>query len=520
MEQFRKSFAAVTLSGMRLANRKALLQTLLHELGLPFRRREEGELRLALIDHLNKAGGPAEGLLLLVDEAHTLPPKMFEELRLLSNITRQGRPRMRLVLAGAASLDQRLAHPKLAAFQQRVAVRCTLQSFRAAETHEYVRAQTAAAGGDADTIWTDDALSAVQRWTDGVPRLVNQLCDRALILAAESQLATIDGSSVDDAWADFQQLPTAGKSHVTIGSSERPTDEADDGLDEAVVEFSALDDADEDHDAPANHYAVEDAEVTDAVDERQPAVIELPAPQAARRPDQQSRQSADSLTGAQRITPAVESFISEEEHVVVSQFGCSKPSRVAMQRSADHRDFTSSTAGDDLDDDLAGSFEQGKLQIVPGIPDTDTEPVEPDWEEVPTTIAGIRPRQPQKPQHDPVLPDDGPIQAGNRRSFDEPRRESQRQKQQPTLVPDDAAPTMVVAWRSSNSRPFDTIPIVQRPDEAQPAGDSQRVAPAAGTSSNTQAAVAVQASPLFDQAAPRPRGPRQYGQLFRRLKQD
>ena len=59
----------------------------------------------------------------MVDEAHTLPAKLIDELRLLTNIVRRGEARVRLILAGAASLEQRLANPKLASFQQRIAAR-------------------------------------------------------------------------------------------------------------------------------------------------------------------------------------------------------------------------------------------------------------------------------------------------------------------------------------------------------------------------------------------------------------
>src|SRR5262249_19017974 len=108
-EQFRGSLSPVLLSGTRIISRKALLQAVLYELGLPYRRRDEGELRLTLIDRLNTAAAQPASLLVLVDEAHTLPAKLVEELRLLTNIIRQGQSRVRLVLAGAPVLEERLA---------------------------------------------------------------------------------------------------------------------------------------------------------------------------------------------------------------------------------------------------------------------------------------------------------------------------------------------------------------------------------------------------------------------------
>src|SRR5207245_1598163 len=121
---------------------------------------------------------------------------------------------------------------------QRLAVRSCLGSFSTVETHEYIRAQTAAAGGDPDSIWTADALSAVQQASGGIPRLINQICDRAMTLAAASGIGSIDGQGVENAWADLQQLPAAGnarRSAAHHGHAVLPDGESSEG--ESVVEF-------------------------------------------------------------------------------------------------------------------------------------------------------------------------------------------------------------------------------------------------------------------------------------------
>ena len=109
-EHFRREqFQVALLSSARLSTRRALLQNILFELHLPYRGMEEGELRLSLIDHLEPRGSGMAGLLLLVDEAHTLPLRLLEEIRLVSNFIRDGQPRVRLILAGSAQLEERLA---------------------------------------------------------------------------------------------------------------------------------------------------------------------------------------------------------------------------------------------------------------------------------------------------------------------------------------------------------------------------------------------------------------------------
>lgn len=103
--QFVGRFSIVLLQNTHLATRRALLQAILFELGLPYRGMEEGELRLSLIDRLASSQAAPDGLLLLVDEAHALPAKLMEEVRMITNIVRDGRPRARLILAGGPILE-------------------------------------------------------------------------------------------------------------------------------------------------------------------------------------------------------------------------------------------------------------------------------------------------------------------------------------------------------------------------------------------------------------------------------
>src|SRR5262249_30876280 len=156
---------------------------ILYELGLPYRGMDEGELRLSLVDHLEPGADNNEGLLLLIDEAHTLPWRLLEEVRMITNVVRNGQPRVRVVLAGNAALEERFASPKLNSFSQRLAARCYLEALDCAETLEYVRAQISSSGAATDKFFGEDALRSVYRASDGIPRLINQICDHALILA-------------------------------------------------------------------------------------------------------------------------------------------------------------------------------------------------------------------------------------------------------------------------------------------------------------------------------------------------
>jgi type II secretory pathway predicted ATPase ExeA len=220
------------LSAGHLTTRRSLLQSILYELQMPCVERDEGDMRLALLDRLSLAD--AAPLVILCDEAHTLPQRLLEELRLLNNVVRDGVSKIRLLLVGNPSLDERLTHPKLETLQQRIATRCYLHAWNRGETREFVRSRIYHAGGIPEQIFTHDALDAIFRATDGIPRLVTQVASHALSLAAEQGRHTLDKSLLEAAWADLQQLPPPSKGEsLQFGKPETSS---------SVIEFGILDD--------------------------------------------------------------------------------------------------------------------------------------------------------------------------------------------------------------------------------------------------------------------------------------
>jgi type II secretory pathway predicted ATPase ExeA len=210
-DRFQETYQVAMLSSTRILTRKALLQNILFELGLAYRGMEEGELRLSLLDYLQPNEACPNGILLIVDEAHSLPLRLLEEVRMITNLVRDGQPRVRLVMAGGAKLEEKFASPKLDSFNQRIAARCYLEPFGRDDTIDYVLSRITAAGGNgqghADAIFDEGALRAIYQATDGIPRLINQVCDHALVMAFAGGRQQIDAAGVEEAWADLQQLP-------------------------------------------------------------------------------------------------------------------------------------------------------------------------------------------------------------------------------------------------------------------------------------------------------------------------
>ncbi len=235
-EQLEERFHVASLTSAQLCTRRALLQSILFSLGQPYRHREEGELRISLVDYLTRDPESKNGTVLLVDEAQALPQRLLEELRALGNLAPEGEASVRLLLAGGPSLEELFAAPENEAFNQRVSTRCYLSPMSHADTVQYVRAHIAAAGGDAEKLIAGDALDAVYHATDGIARLVNQVCDRALVLAADAGYATLERAAIETAWADLQQLPTPWN----LPPQRAEFVDGDDGESVGVVEFGPL----------------------------------------------------------------------------------------------------------------------------------------------------------------------------------------------------------------------------------------------------------------------------------------
>jgi len=240
-EEFRSEFSVVHLACARLDDRRELLQSILFELQLPYQDMSEGELRLSLMDHLKLGHQCPSGVLLLIDEAQNLTVELLDEVRLITNLVRDGHPRLRLVMAGNGRLEDRLNDPKLASLNQRIAARCYLESLSQAETAEYVVTHLDRFGGNGRKMFPASSLRAIHELSEGCPRSINQLCDHVLVLGFEKRVSQIDETMIRLAWSEVQCLPCSSqpqKSELHAGFANELT--ADFSSD-SVVEFGSLD---------------------------------------------------------------------------------------------------------------------------------------------------------------------------------------------------------------------------------------------------------------------------------------
>jgi general secretion pathway protein A len=160
-------------------------EDLLRAICLEFGLLTEGRTRADLSDQLNQflleQKRERRRVLLIVDEAQNLAPETLEEIRLLSNLETSTSKLIQILLFGQPELDDKLDSKELRQLRQRISVRWSLGSLSSAETREYVRHRLRIAAESDPEIFTSRALSEVHRRARGIPRLVNLLCDRALL---------------------------------------------------------------------------------------------------------------------------------------------------------------------------------------------------------------------------------------------------------------------------------------------------------------------------------------------------
>ena len=243
-EQFGNQFSVVNLATTSIQTPADLLQNILFELDRPYRNMLEGEMRLALMEHL-KRGEPSQGILLLCDEAHALPESVLQELKSILNFVRDGQSRIRLILAGDHPLEETLTLPALESLNQRIAARCYLHTMQPDECIEYIDQHLVRAGQSASHVFEPSALEAMVEISKGVPRLINQLCCHGMILAVAHGAQKVTRDFVSQAWTDIQQMPTPWSNTESKASNLK---------DWAVVEFGELDEVDSSkNDEPNKH---------------------------------------------------------------------------------------------------------------------------------------------------------------------------------------------------------------------------------------------------------------------------
>ena len=163
------------------------------------------ELRLFLLDTL-AVGGNA---LLMIDEAQSLSVECLEEIRFLSNLETAKEKLLQIVLLGQPELGRTLRLTELRAFAQRVTLRVNLLPLDPEETCLYIASRLRVAGGEDKVIFTAKAMELVHALSGGIPRLINMLCDKALLAGFVAGTTVIGDALIEEAVGEVQGLSLA-----------------------------------------------------------------------------------------------------------------------------------------------------------------------------------------------------------------------------------------------------------------------------------------------------------------------
>ncbi len=143
--------------------------------------------------------------ILVVDEAHHLSPELLEEIRLLTNLETSQQKLLQIILAGQPELDQKLDSHELRQLKQRVALRCHLDPLSVNETREYMRRRLQIAGATgAIQIFSGPAIEAVFSHSRGIPRVINTICENAMLAGYARHAPTITSEIIDDVARDLR----------------------------------------------------------------------------------------------------------------------------------------------------------------------------------------------------------------------------------------------------------------------------------------------------------------------------
>jgi len=192
------------------------LQTLLAQFGFsPFRMRK-AELLATLNQFLIEQYANGRKVLLIVDEAQNLTNKVLEEVRLLSGVETTKEKVLRIILAGQPELNDKLDSPELVQLKQRVRLRFHVTALSEPDAAEYVRHRLRVAGAGDREIFEPDTFPLVYRYTGGIPRLTNTLCDTALLAAFAQDRQTVSLDDVRSAVAELQWVEYAARTFTHL----------------------------------------------------------------------------------------------------------------------------------------------------------------------------------------------------------------------------------------------------------------------------------------------------------------
>jgi general secretion pathway protein A len=176
--------------------------------------KNKAQMLLALNDFLIKQNENNRNSVLIIDEAQNLSPDALEELRMLSNLETRDRKLLQIMLVGQPELEVILNMNELRQLRQRIPGICRISMLDREDVENYIRYRLEIAGAHNGSVrFTPDSFDEIYHYSGGIPRLINVLCDRALLIGFVSDNRTIDGRLIREGIRDLESPESTGREH-------------------------------------------------------------------------------------------------------------------------------------------------------------------------------------------------------------------------------------------------------------------------------------------------------------------
>ena len=179
------------------------LDYMMADFGIPCDSRAKSQVLLRLYNWLLDRYRAGETAVLIVDEAQNLTDEVLEEIRMLTNLETFTEKLLQIVLVGQPELEQKLKQPQLRQLRQRLTLRAKTHPLTLDETKAYVQQRLRIAGSNGQLIFTPESLISIHRYSTGIPRVINLLCEHCLVSAFVDQQKLIEPGVVDAVARDF-----------------------------------------------------------------------------------------------------------------------------------------------------------------------------------------------------------------------------------------------------------------------------------------------------------------------------
>jgi general secretion pathway protein A len=185
-------------------NTEQFFEMIAYDLDLPCTRTSKTEVLFALNQLLVEQAQDGRTVVLIVDEAHNLEWEVLEEIRLLGNLENRNGKLLQIILAGQPELDRKLDAPNLRQLKQRIVLRCNLQPFTLRDAVDYIESRLERAGLPGQTIFSEELMAEIHLRAQGIPRVINAVCDNLLLTAFALETKECSVDMLDEVCKDMR----------------------------------------------------------------------------------------------------------------------------------------------------------------------------------------------------------------------------------------------------------------------------------------------------------------------------